>query len=95
MTAERDAESHGHSVCLQGNYSLALNEYMHAYRLAPQEPLVLLCIGVALLNQVMQKKVPDRDRAVLQCFAFLQASACLFPSITAACLAYGSVHLTC
>ena len=42
-----------------------------------RKPLVLLCIGVALLNQVMQKKVPDRDRAVLQCFAFLQASACL------------------
>ena len=61
-------------LCMQGSYGLALNEYLHAYRHAPQEPLVLLCMGVAILNQVMHKKVPDRNRAVLQAFAFLQAS---------------------
>ena len=62
-------------AAMQGNYSLALNECLHAYRHAPQEPLILLCMGVAMLNQVMHKKVPDRNRGVLQAFAFLQAGS--------------------
>lgn len=33
---------------------------------------MLLCMGVAILNRVMQKKVPDRNRAFLQALAFLQ-----------------------
>jgi hypothetical protein len=33
---------------------------------------VLLCIGAALANQAATKRVPDRHRAVLQAFAFLQ-----------------------
>lgn len=41
-------------------------------RVAPQEPLVLLCIAAALLNQAATKRVPNRHRAVLQAFAFLQ-----------------------
>jgi hypothetical protein len=58
----------------QGGYAAALNEYFHAYKQARREPLTLLCLAVTMLNQVMSKKVPDRDRAVLQVFAFLQAS---------------------
>lgn len=60
---------------VQGSPAVALNEYFHAYKQARREPLTLLCIAVALLNQVMSKKVPDRDRAVLQVFAFLQVSS--------------------
>lgn len=41
-------------------------------RVSPHEPLVLLCIATALLNQAATKKVADRHRAVLQAFAFLQ-----------------------
>lgn len=41
-------------------------------RVAPHEPLVLLCIAAALLNQAATKRVPNRHRAVLQAFAFLQ-----------------------
>ncbi len=43
--------------------------------MCPSEPLTLLCIGVMLLNGAMSRKTPDRDRAVLQVFAFLQARA--------------------
>ncbi len=57
----------------QGNYTAALNEYFHAYRRARREPLTLLACGLALLNNVMSKKVADRDRAVITAFAFLQA----------------------
>lgn len=41
-------------------------------RVSPHEPLVLLCIAAALLNQAATKKVADRHRAVLQAFAFMQ-----------------------
>jgi hypothetical protein len=56
----------------QGGYAAALNEYYHAYKQARKEPLILLCMAVMMLNQVMSKKVADRDRTVLQAFAFLQ-----------------------
>ncbi|PSC75147.1 general transcription factor 3C polypeptide 3 isoform X1 [Micractinium conductrix] len=62
----------GHCHLLNTQYSEALAEYFHAYRLSPQEPLVLLCIAAALLNRGSTKRVPDRHRAVLQAFAFLQ-----------------------
>ena len=58
--------------CAQACHAAALNDYFHAFKQARQEPLPLLCMGVALLNQVMTKKVLDRNRAVLQVFAFLQ-----------------------
>ena len=45
---------------------------MTAYNQAPDEPLTLLCIGVAHLNQAMSRKVPDRDAALLAAFAFIQ-----------------------
>lgn len=48
---------------------------MSAYNTDPENPLILLCIGVAHLNQAISRKVPDRDRAILAAFAFLQASA--------------------
>ena len=33
---------------------------------------MLLCIAAALVNQATTRRVPDRHRAVLQAFAFLQ-----------------------
>ncbi|PRW60262.1 general transcription factor 3C polypeptide 3 isoform X1 [Chlorella sorokiniana] len=62
----------GHCHLLNTSYAEALSEYFHAYRVSPHEPLVLLCIAAALLNQAATKKVADRHRAVLQAFAFLQ-----------------------
>ncbi|KAI7842713.1 hypothetical protein COHA_003644 [Chlorella ohadii] len=62
----------GHCHLLNTSYAEALGEYFHAYRVSPHEPLVLLCIAAALLNQAATKKVADRHRAVLQAFAFLQ-----------------------
>ena len=40
---------------------------------------MLLCMGVAMLNRVMLKKVPDRNRAVLQALAFLQVCSSTLP----------------
>ena len=58
--------------CLQGQWELALHELFQAYHLAKEEPLVLLCLGVALLQKSMSRKAEDRNRTILQAFAFMQ-----------------------
>lgn len=62
----------GHAHLQNGAYGAALSEFFQAYRLGPDEPLVLLCIATALTNQAASRYVPDRHAAVLQAFAFLQ-----------------------
>lgn len=62
----------GHALMQTGAYVAALGEYFQAYCSAPEEPLVLLCIAVALVNQAASRHVPDRHVAVLQAFGFLQ-----------------------
>lgn len=86
----------------QGSYGAALVEYFHAYRQRPREPLTLLSIAAALLNQVMSKKVPDRDRAVVTVFAFLQVwgpQLCLlcwvFPFLVPGCSHLPPEHRAC
>ena len=64
------AQGHVHSMGQL--YLEALSEYFHAYRFWPAEPLLLLCIGTTYINLAVSKRVPDRNRAVLQGFAFLQ-----------------------
>lgn len=56
----------------QKQHEQALGEYFQAYRLAPEHPIVLLSIATALANQTMSPHVKDRDRTVLQAFAFMQ-----------------------
>lgn len=45
---------------------------MQAYRFWPEEPLLLLSIGIAFIAHATTKAVEDRNKAVLQGFAFLQ-----------------------
>ena len=61
---------------VQTSQSQALGEFFHAYRLSPHQPLTLLCIALAYIQQAMTRKVDDRNRTVLQAFAFLQVSFC-------------------
>ena len=50
----------------------ALSEYFHAWRFWKAEPLLSLLLGVTYLQAAMTRKVPDRHRAVLMGFAFMQ-----------------------
>ncbi|KAL3150393.1 hypothetical protein ABBQ32_000232 [Trebouxia sp. C0010 RCD-2024] len=59
----------------QTSHTQALGEFFHAYRLNPREPLTLLCIALAYIQQAMTRKVDDRNRTILQAFAFLQEYA--------------------
>ncbi|KAF5843529.1 hypothetical protein DUNSADRAFT_14445 [Dunaliella salina] len=63
----------GHAHAFHGKFNEALSEYFQAYRFWPDEPLLLLSIGVAFIRLACSEKVADRNRAVLQGFAFLQA----------------------
>lgn len=59
-------------VVLQSAHAQAIGEYFQAYRSGTQQPLILLCIAVAYIQHAMTRKVDDRNRTVLQAFAFLQ-----------------------
>lgn len=62
----------GHSLLQGGMYGEAISEYYEAYALAPREPLVLFCLGIAFLNYAASKHVPDRHAAVMYAFSFLE-----------------------
>jgi len=69
------------SVVMQTTQSQALGEYFHAFRLNPHQPLTLLCIALGYMQQAMTRKVDDRNRVVLQAFAFFQVRLAVLPSI--------------
>ena len=62
----------GNAHLQTGAYAAALGDYSQAYRFAPDEPLVLFCIAIALVNLAASRHVPDRNAAVLQAFGFIQ-----------------------
>lgn len=59
---------------MQSTHAQAVGEFFQAYRLGSQQPLTLLCIALAYIQHAMTRKVEDRNRTVLQAFAFLQVS---------------------
>ena len=64
----------GHVYLQNYSYANALAEYMDAFRLDPQEPLVMLCISNLFANYACSRNANDRVRAVIQSFAWLQES---------------------
>lgn len=62
----------GHVHSLSRQYTEALCAYFGAYRFLPTEPLLLLCIAVTYTNLATAKRCPDRNRNVLNAFAFMQ-----------------------
>ena len=66
---------HWTNSCLQGQWDLALHELFQAYQLAKEEPLVMLCLSVALLQKSMSRKAEDRNKIILQAFAFMQVDS--------------------
>ena len=53
-----------------GAYS-EIGEYFFALEQQPDDPLLLLCIGVAYVNYAMGKSVVDKHYMVMRGFAFL------------------------
>lgn len=57
----------------QGQHSAALDQLSQAVQLAPAEALPRLLLGITHATAALSRKTPDRDRAVLLAFTFLQA----------------------
>lgn len=66
-----------HTLSVQGAWGSSLSKLLAAFRMAPDEPLVCLSTGVALLHHGMSRKVSDRLKALLAAVAFLQRYASL------------------
>ncbi|EQC33244.1 hypothetical protein SDRG_09227 [Saprolegnia diclina VS20] len=62
----------GHRSSAYDFSSLAVGELTLAHLELPDDPLVLLCIGLAYLNSSMQRTVQDRQQSVVKAFAFFQ-----------------------
>ncbi|OQR90497.1 transcription factor [Achlya hypogyna] len=63
----------GHRSSAYDISALAVGELTLAHLELPEDPLVLLCIGLAYLNSSMQRTVQDRQQSVVKSFAFLQS----------------------
>jgi tetratricopeptide (TPR) repeat protein len=59
------------------NLGLAMAEYSKAMHQRPGDPLVNLCLGIALLLRVMNRRLADRHQLVIQSFSFLYKYAAL------------------
>ena len=62
----------------QGSFAEALNQYFHAYRLLPTEPLLALSIGIAFCNQVL-----DCAQTSAECTAMNTRTCCAMPQSSA------------
>ncbi|GJP66731.1 hypothetical protein CLOP_g23636 [Closterium sp. NIES-67] len=65
----------GHHHALSGQMQGACREYLRAHRLQPNDPLICLCCGVALLNLSLGSRLRDRSQCVLQGIALLHQYA--------------------
>ncbi len=61
---------HGHISTCSRSYLDALYYYMRAYKLAPKDPLINLCMGIAHLHRAMQRKASDRHEHITCAFMF-------------------------
>eukprot|EP01117_Protostelium_nocturnum_P020085 TRINITY_DN8887_c0_g1_i1.p1 TRINITY_DN8887_c0_g1~~TRINITY_DN8887_c0_g1_i1.p1 ORF type:complete len:914 (+),score=326.92 TRINITY_DN8887_c0_g1_i1:57-2798(+) len=60
-----------HQRSMGETYLSALKGYFKAFKLAPKEPIISLCIGAAYLGIAMSRKIPDRHDAVMKAFTFI------------------------
>ena len=64
-----------HHCLLSSNTGFAIAEYSRALAINPDDPMVNLCLGLALLFRATNRRIVDRHRMVLQAFAFLHQYA--------------------
>lgn len=67
----------GNAFSLSRNYQMALDRFVAAYRLQPDEPLVSLAAAAVLARVVVHRKVLDRHGCLVRALAFLERYATL------------------
>lgn len=61
----------GHQFTMISQHQVAAREYLQAYKLMPDNPLVNLCGGTALINLTLSHRLKNKHQAFLQGLAFL------------------------
>ncbi|KAJ1389654.1 Tetratricopeptide-like helical domain superfamily [Sesbania bispinosa] len=61
----------GHQFTIFSHHQDAARKYLEAYKLLPENPLVNLCVGTALINLALGFRLQNKHQCVVQGLAFL------------------------
>ncbi|KAK5777673.1 General transcription factor 3C polypeptide 3 [Gossypium arboreum] len=61
----------GHQFTVLSHHQDAAREYLEAYKLLPENPLINLCIGTALINLTLGLRLQNKHQCIAQGLAFL------------------------
>ncbi|XP_058730229.1 uncharacterized protein LOC131602205 [Vicia villosa] len=65
----------GHQFTICSHHQDAARKYLEAYKLLPENPLVNLCVGTALINLALGFRLQNKHQCLVQGFAFLYNNA--------------------
>ncbi|KAK9095770.1 hypothetical protein Sjap_021267 [Stephania japonica] len=90
----------GHQLTMISQHQAAAREYLEAYKLQSDSPLINLCVGTALINLALGHRLQNKHHCLAQGFAFLYSNLNLcennqeaFYNIGRACHHVGIVNL--
>ncbi|KAH1075125.1 hypothetical protein J1N35_027453 [Gossypium stocksii] len=61
----------GHQFTVLSHHQDAAREYLEAYKLLPENPLINLCVGTALINLTLGHRLQNKHQCIAQGLAFL------------------------
>lgn len=61
----------GHRFTAISQHQSAARDYLEAYKLEPENPLINLCVGTALINLALGFRLQNKNQCIVQAFAFL------------------------
>lgn len=61
----------GHRFTAISQHQSAVRDYLEAYRLDPENPLINLCVGSSLINLSLGFRLQNKNQCIVQAFAFL------------------------
>ncbi|KAH7678991.1 RNA polymerase III transcription factor TFIIIC protein [Dioscorea alata] len=61
----------GHQFTMLSQHQSAAREYLEAYKLQPENPLINLCVGTALINLALGHRLRNKHQCIAQGLAFL------------------------
>ena len=64
-----------HNCLLSRSFKVAMAEYLRLHERFPDEPLLILCIAIAQMQQVMSRMNKERTQSVLHAFGWLSEYA--------------------
>ncbi|KAL9171749.1 hypothetical protein ABFS82_03G001400 [Erythranthe guttata] len=65
----------GHKYTMMNQHQAAAREYLEAHKLMPDNPLINLCAGTALINLALGLRLQNKHQTVLQGLSFLFKNA--------------------